>query len=103
MAQANLDAQVRRLYPRDLGRYRLWYCPWHPRRIFDPYEARHGWHTLIQRLGVLQPSLKIIATSGLPTYQKTAPSVGASAFLLKPYDLSDLLSTIADLLREAGQ
>jgi len=56
--------------------------------------------TLIQRLKVMQPSVKIIATSGLPTYQAAALVAGASDFLLKPYDLSDLLKTIAMLMHQ---
>ncbi|MFQ4136371.1 PAS domain S-box protein [Nodosilinea sp. PGN35] len=55
--------------------------------------------TLIQQLKAMQPSVKIIATSGLPTYQAAALAAGASAFLLKPYDLSDLLDSIAAQLR----
>ncbi|MEA5451499.1 PAS domain S-box protein [Leptolyngbya sp. CCNP1308] len=55
--------------------------------------------TLIQRLKAMRPSVKIVATSGLPTYQEAALAAGASAFLLKPYDLSDLLETIASQLR----
>ncbi|PZU93517.1 MAG: hypothetical protein DCF32_23230, partial [Leptolyngbya sp.] len=55
--------------------------------------------TLIQRLKAMQPSVKIIATSGLPTYQEEALAAGASAFLLKPYNLSDLLDAIALLLQ----
>lgn len=54
---------------------------------------------LIQRLKAMRPSVKIVATSGLPTYQAAAIAAGASAFLLKPYDLSDLLETIASQLR----
>jgi PAS domain S-box-containing protein len=56
--------------------------------------------TLVQRLRQIQPSLKVIATSGLPTYQETAIAAGASAFLLKRYDLSDLLTTLATLLHQ---
>ncbi|HSM82119.1 MAG TPA: PAS domain S-box protein [Nodosilinea sp.] len=59
--------------------------------------------TLIQRLRVIQPHIGIIATSGLPTYEANALAAGASAFLLKPYDLSDLLKTIARLLSEPRQ
>ncbi|MBW4460663.1 MAG: PAS domain S-box protein [Nodosilinea sp. WJT8-NPBG4] len=55
--------------------------------------------TLIRRLKAMQPSVKIIATSGLPTYQEEALVAGASAFLRKPYDLSDLLDAIAMLLQ----
>jgi two-component system, cell cycle sensor histidine kinase and response regulator CckA len=55
--------------------------------------------TLIQRLKAMRPSVKIIATSGLPTYQEEALTAGASAFLLKPYNLSDLLDAIALLLQ----
>ncbi|MBD1873491.1 PAS domain S-box protein [Nodosilinea sp. FACHB-131] len=54
--------------------------------------------TLIRRLKAMQPSVKIIATSGLPTYQEEALAAGASTFLRKPYDLSDLLDAIALLL-----
>lgn len=53
---------------------------------------------LIHRLMALRPALKIIATSGLPTYRAQALAAGARAFLLKPYDLGDLLETIAELM-----
>ena len=55
---------------------------------------------LMQRIRVMQPSVKIIATSGLPTYQAAALVAGASDLLLKPYDLSGLLRTIAILMHQ---
>jgi CheY-like chemotaxis protein len=54
--------------------------------------------TLIQHLRAAQPDLTIVATSGLSTYQATALDAGARVFLPKPYDLCDLLKTIATLL-----
>ncbi|PZV00509.1 MAG: hypothetical protein DCF32_17495, partial [Leptolyngbya sp.] len=55
--------------------------------------------TLIRHLKHRQPDVRIVATSGLATYQSAALAAGASAFLPKPYDFRDLLKTIADLLR----
>lgn len=54
--------------------------------------------TLIQHLRATQPDLTIVATSGLATYQAAALAAGAQVFLPKPYDLRDLLKTIAALL-----
>ncbi|WP_017301470.1 PAS domain S-box protein [Nodosilinea nodulosa] len=54
--------------------------------------------TLIPRLKAIRPSLQLIATSGLPTYHEPALAAGASAFLLKPYDLGDLLTTLSALI-----
>lgn len=54
--------------------------------------------TLIRHLCALNPAVKTIAISGLPAYRETALAAGASAFLAKPYDLEDLLSTVTALM-----
>jgi signal transduction histidine kinase len=51
--------------------------------------------TLIQRLKEINPTVKIIAMSGLPANQEPALAAGASAFLSKPYTLKSLLANLA--------
>jgi two-component system cell cycle sensor histidine kinase/response regulator CckA len=55
--------------------------------------------TLVRHLKAAQPNLKVVATSGLPAYQDSSLAAGANAFLPKPYNLRDLLTTLATLLR----
>jgi PAS domain S-box-containing protein len=45
-------------------------------------------------LKTINPNVKIIANSGLSEHRQSALEVGASAFLLKPYSIEDLLLTI---------
>jgi CheY-like chemotaxis protein len=55
--------------------------------------------TLIQRLQTLDPAVKTLGISGLPTYRTIALAAGASAFLAKPYDLDDLLGAVTALIQ----
>ncbi len=54
--------------------------------------------TAIRTLKKLNPQLKIIATSGLPTQGREALASGAQEFLAKPYTAADLLSTLSSLI-----
>ncbi len=56
--------------------------------------------TAIRTLKKLDPNVKIIATSGLPSNRQLAEAsgVGATAFLLKPYTIDKLLDTLQKVL-----
>ncbi|WP_242037851.1 response regulator [Tolypothrix sp. FACHB-123] len=54
--------------------------------------------TAIRTLKKLNPQLKIIATSGLPTHSREALAAGAQEFLAKPYTAADLLNTLSELI-----
>ncbi|MBW4560798.1 MAG: PAS domain S-box protein [Mojavia pulchra JT2-VF2] len=54
--------------------------------------------TTIRTLKRLNPQVKIIASSGLPTHSQQALLLGAKAFLLKPYTAQDLLHTLSELI-----
>uniref|UniRef100_A0A7C3PIX6 histidine kinase n=1 Tax=Oscillatoriales cyanobacterium SpSt-418 TaxID=2282169 RepID=A0A7C3PIX6_9CYAN len=54
---------------------------------------------LIQKLKQINPSVKIIAMSGLSSNREASLAAGANAFLVKPYTLNHLLQTLHDLLR----
>ncbi|MBD2203416.1 PAS domain S-box protein [Calothrix sp. FACHB-1219] len=54
--------------------------------------------TAIRTLKKLNPQLKIIATSGLPTHSREALAAGAQEFLAKPYTAADLFSTLSELI-----
>ena len=58
--------------------------------------------TLIQNLLQLQPSLPVIAASGLNNHLSAqALSLGVKHFLLKPYNFEELLTILHDLLHPA--
>lgn len=54
--------------------------------------------TLIQHLKAINPQVKIIAISGLPTQREPALAAGAMVFLAKPYRLDSLLAQVHALL-----
>ncbi|BAY95482.1 sensor histidine kinase [Tolypothrix sp. PCC 7601] len=54
--------------------------------------------TAIHTLKQLNPQLKIIVTSGLPTHSRKALAAGAREFLAKPYTAADLLTTLSQLI-----
>lgn len=54
--------------------------------------------TAIRTLLTLNPSVKIIATSGLPANQLKTITTGAKKFLSKPYTATDLLHTLSDAI-----
>lgn len=58
--------------------------------------------TLIQRLKAINPQVKIIAISGLPTQREPALAAGAMVFLAKPYTLDSLLAQVHTLLAKDG-
>ncbi|MBD2199662.1 MULTISPECIES: PAS domain S-box protein [Calothrix] len=59
--------------------------------------------TAIRTLKKLNPQLKIIATSGLPTHSREALAAGAQEFLAKPYTAADLFSTLSELIAKKLQ
>ncbi|MHC0068085.1 PAS domain S-box protein [Nostoc sp. UIC 10890] len=54
--------------------------------------------TAIRTLRTMNPNVKIIASSGLPTYEQKAIEAGADKFLYKPYTAKDLLTTLSDVI-----
>ncbi|MDX2242910.1 MAG: PAS domain S-box protein [Leptolyngbyaceae cyanobacterium bins.302] len=54
--------------------------------------------TLIQRLRAINPTVKIIAMSGLPVNREPALAAGANAFLPKPYTVENLLENLQALI-----
>jgi signal transduction histidine kinase/ActR/RegA family two-component response regulator len=57
----------------------------------------------IRTLQKLNPQVKIIATSGLPTMEQQALSAGAKAFLSKPYTAKELLKNLHQLITDNCQ
>ncbi|MFN6537048.1 MAG: PAS domain S-box protein [Nostoc sp. EkiNYC01] len=55
--------------------------------------------TAIRTLRTLNPNVKIIAVSGLPSNKQKAIAIGANKFLSKPYTATDLLNTLSDAIR----
>lgn len=53
--------------------------------------------SLIQRLRAINPTVKIIAMSGLSAHREPAFDAGANAFLPKPFTLEHLLDTLRSL------
>ncbi|GBE92021.1 PAS domain S-box protein [Nostoc cycadae] len=54
--------------------------------------------TAIRTLRTLNPKVKIIAVSGLPSNEQKAIAFGANKFLSKPYTATDLLNTLSDVI-----
>ncbi|BBD62791.1 two-component hybrid sensor and regulator (plasmid) [Nostoc sp. HK-01] len=54
--------------------------------------------TAIRTLRNMNPNVKIIASSGLPTNEQKAIEAGADKFLYKPYTAQDLLTTLSDVI-----
>jgi hypothetical protein len=63
--------------------------------ILDIMMPKMSGITLIHKLKEINPTVKIIAMSGLPTNREPALAAGASAFLSKPYTLKKLLESLA--------
>jgi len=55
---------------------------------------------LIQRLVIINPTVKIIAISGLPQNREPTLAAGAAAFFAKPYSLGTLAQKVWELLQE---
>ncbi|HEY9664707.1 MAG TPA: response regulator, partial [Allocoleopsis sp.] len=66
--------------------------------ILDIMMPNMSGFVLIQRLRAINPTVKIIAMSGLPTNQEPALAAGATNFLSKPFALNTLLETLHALL-----
>ncbi len=58
--------------------------------------------TAVRTLRNINPSVKIIAISGLTSNREPVLAAGADVFLSKPYTLEDLLRTISDLVKSSG-
>ncbi|WP_416669857.1 PAS domain S-box protein [Egbenema bharatensis] len=54
--------------------------------------------SLIRHLRRINPQVKIVAISGLPSNQQPILAAGANLFLTKPYSPTDLLAAIHDLM-----
>lgn len=67
--------------------------------VMDIMMPNLGGLTAIRTLQTLNPQVKIIATSGLPTNRELALSAGIATFLLKPYTLEELLNALHELLQ----
>jgi CheY-like chemotaxis protein len=59
--------------------------------VLDIMMPRMSGIALIQRLTAINPTIKIIAMSGLPMNREPSLAAGAKVFLLKPYTLHELL------------
>ncbi|NJL48620.1 MAG: response regulator [Leptolyngbyaceae cyanobacterium SM2_5_2] len=57
---------------------------------------------LIQRLREINPAVKIMAISGLPSNQEKALAAGAMVFLAKPFSLNELLRELYGLVYGHG-
>jgi two-component system, cell cycle sensor histidine kinase and response regulator CckA len=55
--------------------------------------------SLMQKLKEINPTVQIIALSGLPTNREPAIAAGATTFLPKPYSIENLLQSIHDLMK----
>jgi hypothetical protein len=58
--------------------------------------------TAVRTLRNINPSVKIIAISGLTSNREPVLAAGADVFLSKPYTLEHLLRTISDLVKSSG-
>jgi CheY-like chemotaxis protein len=58
--------------------------------------------TAIRHFKRIDPSVKIIATSGLPSHKDAALKAGTSLFLTKPYTLDELLGKLHDLIQSSA-
>ncbi len=66
--------------------------------IMDLTMPHIGGLTLTQQLKEINPKVKIMAMSGLPTNQEAALAAGATVFLPKPYGLETLLRELRQLV-----
>ncbi len=66
--------------------------------VLDIMMPKMSGFTLIKRLRSIDPTIKIVAMSGLPTNREPALAAGATAFLQKPYSLDTLLQTLQPLV-----
>jgi two-component system, cell cycle sensor histidine kinase and response regulator CckA len=66
--------------------------------ILDIMMPKMSGITLIQRLRAINPTVKIMAMSGLPVNREPALATGANVFLLKPYVLENLVENLQTLI-----
>jgi two-component system, cell cycle sensor histidine kinase and response regulator CckA len=68
--------------------------------LMDMMMAEMGGEKAIQTLRLMNPRVKIIASSGIESNKEVAAAVGAKAFLSKPFTSDDLLNTLHRVLLE---
>ncbi|MGA7936580.1 MAG: response regulator, partial [Kovacikia sp.] len=66
--------------------------------LIDMMMPEIGGAGAIQTLRLMNPQVKIIASSGIALNQKLAEAAGAKAFLFKPYSMQDLLGTLHEAI-----
>jgi two-component system, cell cycle sensor histidine kinase and response regulator CckA len=67
--------------------------------LIDAMMPKLGGAAAIRAMHQMNPHVKIVAISGLTANQAPMLEAGARVFLSKPYQLTDLLRTIAELLK----
>jgi two-component system, cell cycle sensor histidine kinase and response regulator CckA len=68
--------------------------------LMDMMMSEMGGEKAIQTLRLMNPRVKIIASSGIESNKEVAAAVGAKAFLSKPFTSDDLLNTLHRVLLE---
>ncbi|NJM74530.1 MAG: response regulator [Acaryochloridaceae cyanobacterium RU_4_10] len=68
--------------------------------LMDMMMPEMGGETTIRTLQLMNPQVKIIASSGIVSNKELAEAVGAKAFLSKPFTSDDLLNTLHRVLLE---
>jgi two-component system, cell cycle sensor histidine kinase and response regulator CckA len=68
--------------------------------LMDMMMPEMGGEKAIQTLRLMNPRVKIIASSGIESNKEVAAAVGAKAFLSKPFTSDDLLNTLHRVLLE---
>jgi two-component system, cell cycle sensor histidine kinase and response regulator CckA len=68
--------------------------------LMDMMMPEMGGEKAIQTLRLMNPQVKIIASSGIESNKEVAAAVGAKAFLSKPFTSDDLLNTLHRVLLE---
>lgn len=53
---------------------------------------------IMRAIQTINPTVKLMVTSGLESNQQLAKEVGAKAFLLKPFTIDQLLTTLNEVL-----
>jgi two-component system, cell cycle sensor histidine kinase and response regulator CckA len=66
--------------------------------LMDMMMPEMGGEKAIQTLRLMNPRVKIIASSGIESNKEVAAAVGAKAFLSKPFTSDDLLNTLHRVL-----
>lgn len=66
--------------------------------LIDMMMPEMGGEGAMQTLRLMNPQVKIIASSGIETNKGLAEAAGAKAFLSKPYSMQDLLETLHEVI-----